>query len=418
MQEQSSRYAVGLDVGTTAVRCVVGHADGNSPVPTIIGVGSVPNTGMRKGVVVNMANTAQAIDKALEMAERMSGHQVNEVTASINGAHILGMSSRGVVAVGTQGHEISEEDLVRAEEAATVVQLPPNREILQVTPRSFKLDEQENIKDPVGMTGVRLEIDAYVITALTPNVKNLQKACEMTKTNASQMVVASLAGSRACLSEQQMENGVILIDFGGTTTNIAVFEEGDLQHVAVLPYGSVHVTNDLAIGLRTDLEAAEAIKLQYASANGSGKEAPKELTIKSGKEEHTFKTKDMDMVVEARLEEIFDLVREQLKLIGRDKKLPGGAVLVGGGARLNGLPEFVKDYLQLPARTGKLSGFSGVADKVDSPAYAAGIGLMLLDLEGVPSTGVQRGSERSPGLNTALKGATGGFRNLLKKLRT
>lgn len=418
MQEQSSRYAVGLDIGTTEVRCVVGHADGNSPAPTIIGVGSVPNTGMRKGVVVNMVNTAQAIDKALEAAERMSGHQVSEATVSINGAHVLGMSSRGVVAVGTQGHEITDDDLYRAEEAATVVQLPPNREILQVTPRSYKLDEQENIKDPVGMTGVRLEVDAYVITGLTPNVKNLQKACEMTKTNPAQTVLAGLAGARAVLSDQQIENGVVLIDFGGTTTNVAVFEEGDLQHVAVLPYGSVHVTNDLAIGLRTDLDVAEAIKLQHASAVGSDHDAPSEITIKVGKDEHTFKTRDMDMIVEARLEEIFELVQQQLKLIGRDKKLPGGAVLVGGGAQLKKLPEFVKDYLQLPARLGKLSGFSGVADKVDSPSYATVLGLMLLDLEGIPTTGLPQGSHNGQALNTALNGAAGGLRNLLKKFRT
>lgn len=418
MQEQSSRYAVGLDVGTTTVRCVVGHVDGNSPAPTIIGVGSVPNTGMRKGVVVNMVNTAQAIDKALEAAERMSGHQVNEATVSINGSHVLGMTSRGVVAVGTQGHEITEDDLLRAEEAATVVQLPANREILQVTPRAYQLDDQENIKDPVGMTGVRLEVDAYVITALAPHVKNLQKACEMTKTQARQTVLSALASSRSVLSEQQMENGVVLIDFGGTTTNLAVFEEGDLLHVAVLPFGSVHITNDLAIGLRTDLDIAEQVKIKHASAVSSGKDAPKEITVAVNKEEHTFKIKDVEMIVEARLEEIFDLVEGELKKIARAKKLPGGAVLVGGGAQLKGMSEFVKNYLQLPARLGRLNGFSGVADKVDNPSFAAVLGLMLLDLEGVSGAHHSAGDNDSNGLGTAVSGASSFIGNLLKKFRT
>src|SRR5687768_314543 len=171
MQEHT-RYGVGLDIGTTTVRCVVGHLDANSVQPNVIGVGSAPTSGMRKGSVVNIVNVAQSIDKALEAAERMAGHQIHDATVNINGSHIVGMSSKGVVAVSTHDHEITEEDLIRAEEAATVVQLPANREILQVTPRSFTLDGQENIKDPLGMSGVRLEIDAHVITALTPHVKN------------------------------------------------------------------------------------------------------------------------------------------------------------------------------------------------------------------------------------------------------
>lgn len=173
------RFAVGLDIGTTCVRCVIGSLDDASAAPTIVGVGESPNHGMRKGVVVNIVNTAQAIDKALEEAERMSGHQVDRATINVNGAHIVAMSSKGVVAVNSQDHEITEDDLLRAQEAATVVQLPANREILQVTPRSYRLDDQENLKDPLGMSGVRLEVDAHVITALGPNVKNLLKSLEM-----------------------------------------------------------------------------------------------------------------------------------------------------------------------------------------------------------------------------------------------
>ncbi|PLS81970.1 cell division protein FtsA [Candidatus Saccharibacteria bacterium] len=418
MQEQSSQYAVGLDVGTTTVRCVVGHIDGTSPVPTIIGVGTAENSGMRKGTVVNMVNTAQAIDKALEVAERMSGHQINEATVSVNGSHIIGMSSRGVVAVGTQSHEINQDDIFRAEEAATVVQLPANREILQVTPRSYQLDGQENIKDPMGMTGVRLEVDAHVITALVPHVKNLQKTCEMTQTMLHGMVPAGLAAARAVLSEQQMENGVILIDFGGTTTNIAVFEEGDLQHVSVLPLGSVQITNDLAIGLKTDLDIAEVVKLEHATAVKREANAPEELSVTVKDESYSFKTEDIDMIVEARLEEIFELINNELKSIGRAAKLPGGAVLVGGGANLHGIAQYCKQSLQLPARLGSLKGFGGVADKIENPSFATALGLMLLDTnsirakQGTTHTASEKGSAQN------LKNLSGHIGNLLKKFRT
>lgn len=381
--QELSRYAVGIDIGTTAVRCVVGHVDGGAQIPTIIGIGSAENNGMRKGVVVNLVGTAQAIDKALEEAERMSGHQVDGATLSINGSHIVGMSSRGVVAVGTQGHEINEDDLDRVEEAATVVQLPANREILEVTPRSYQLDGQENIKDPIGMNGVRLEVDAHVITALSPHMKNLLKAAEMTHTNVHRTVLSGLAAARALLTEQQMENGVVLVDIGGTTTNIAVYEEGDLQHVAVLPMGGVNITNDLAIGLKTDLDLAERLKLEHAVAMPAMRHDDHEMiTVQLEKEVHEFPTRDVDMIVEARLEEIFEHVNKELKSIGRSAKLPGGVVLCGGTANMKGIAEYAKEALQLPARVGKPSGFSGVAEKVDEPQFATALGLMLLDLEG------------------------------------
>lgn len=409
--QEVSRYAVGLDVGTTRVRCVVGHIDGAGQIPTIIGVSEQPNNGMRKGTVVNLVNTAQAIDKALEGAERMSGHQIHAATVSVNGSHIVGMSSRGVIAVGTGGHEINEDDIMRVEEAATVVQLPANREILDVTPRSYQLDGQDNIKDPVGMTGVRLEVDAHVITALTPHMKNLQKACEMTETMPHRIVLAGLASARAVLSEQQMENGVLLLDIGGTTTNVAVYEEGDLQHVAVLPVGGVNVTNDLAIGLKTDLDVAEALKLEHAVAVASLRKENKPLKVKVADKTHEFSADDVDMIVDARLEEIFELVNRELKSINRLAKLPGGVVLTGGGAMLRGIDEYAKHALQLSARIGHVSGFGGVTEKIDSPEYSAAAGLMLLDLEGGPVAPQQRsgkGSDLTGTLNT-LSGKVSGI---------
>lgn len=382
MQHDSSRYAVGIDIGTTKVRCVIGHIDGTGGGATIVGVGSAPNGGMRKGVVVNIVNTAQAIDKALEEAERMSGHQITGASISINGAHIVAMSSKGVVAVNAQNHEITEEDVARAGEAATVVQLPANREILQVTPRSYKLDDQDNIKDPLGMSGVRLEVDAHVITALGPNIKNLLKTLDMAQTTSHHVMVAGLAAAKAVITPQQMENGVAVIDIGGTTTNIVVFEEGDLQHVAVLPMGSVNITNDLAIGLRTDLDVAEAIKLQHASSvRTTGKEKAKDIDYKHAGQTLTFSVKDVEMIVEARLDDIFELIDKELKSIDRSGKLPGGIVLTGGGANLKHITDYAKEKLRLPARVAQMTSVGGVSESVAKPEFATALGLMLADFE-------------------------------------
>ncbi len=376
--QESSRYAVGLDIGTTNVRAVVAHLEGEGTKPNIIGVGIEPNTGMRKGTIVNLVSTAQAIDKALESVERMSGHQITSATVSVNGSHVVGMSSRGVIAV---GHEISEGDLDRVEEAATVVQLPANREILEVTPRAYQLDGQENIKDPIGMTGVRLEVDAHVITALSPHLKNIAKACEMTETKINHQMLAGLASAKAVVSEQQIENGVLVIDLGGSTTNIVVFEEGDLQHVAVLPVGSVNITNDLAIGLKTDLDVAEKVKVDHAVAVPTAhKNSSKKAVVKIAKKTHEFDVEEIDMIVDARLEEIFELVQKELQSIGRAAKLPGGVVVTGAGALLPGIDEYAKQALQLSARIGRPAGFGGLVDQVETPAFAAAVGLMSADM--------------------------------------
>lgn len=383
--QETSRYAIGLDVGTSHVRAVVGHFDEQTGVPTVVGVASEPNTGMRKGVVVNLVNTAQAIDKALEAAERMSGHQVNDATVSVNGSHIVGIASKGVIAVGSAGHEINSDDVARVEEAATVVQLPANREIVEVTPRSYQLDGQDNIKDPIGMTGVRLEVDAYVITALAPHVKNLEKACEMTETAINNMLLSGLGAARAVLTDQQMENGVLLVDMGSSTTNLVIFDEGDLLHVAVLPVGGNNITNDLAIGLKIDLDIAEKVKIEHAVAHSDLRRGKAEkVTVNIEGTKHEFATSDIDMIVDARLEEIFEQITAELKKVGRVAKLPGGVVLVGGGSELKGIADYAKQALNLSARVGKASGLGGVGDEVSNPSYATAVGLMLSDLTSEP----------------------------------
>ena len=378
MQESSS-YAVGLDIGTTKVRAVVAHLDSSTGVPTIVGIGQAANTGMRKGVVVNLQGPGHAIDEALGEAERMSGYQVHGATLSVNGSHILTTHADGMVAVSGADHEINPDDLDRLRDVATTGKVPANREILDVVPHSYKLDGQDNIKDPLGMTGTRLEIDAHVVSALTPYVANVEKAADSAQVQAHTVLPTAMAAARSVLSEQQRENGVAVIDLGGSTTSIAIYEEGDLQYVGVIPMGGTNVTNDLAIGLKTDPEVAEAVKLKHACAlSHSDTET---VTLKHGGEAHTFKTEDINEIVEARLEEIFEGVQHHLKKAGRAGKLPGGVVLVGGASKLKHMADYAKESLGLAARLGQPAGFGGVADDIDKAEFATAIGLMLIDSE-------------------------------------
>jgi cell division protein FtsA len=379
--QENSRHAVGIDIGTTAVRCVVAHIDSTTGVPTIVGVGVSPNSGMRKGMVVNLAGPARAIDDALGEAERMSGYQVDAATISINGAHILSTHADGMIAVGSSDHEITSEDIMRIEEVATLGKVPANREILQVVPHSYKLDGQDNIKNPISMTGTRLEIDAHVVSVLSPHLLNLQKASESAKVAPNSIVIAGVAAARAVLTEQQIENGVVLIDIGGATTNIAIYEEGDLQYAAVVPIGGVNITNDLAIGLKTDPEIAEQIKLEHASAVSRGDSSG--ISIKYNDEIYSFDTDDIDEIVEARLEELFEAINRELKRAGRAGRLPSGAVLTGGTAQLRGIADYTKESLGLAARIGITSGYGGVADGIDKPQFATAIGLMLIDADNI-----------------------------------
>ena len=412
MQEQS-RYAVGIDVGTTTVRCVVGHVDPATGTPTIVGVGQAPNSGMRKGTVVNLTGPAHAIDQALGEAERMSGYEVNEATISVNGAHILSTKADGMIAVGMADHEINDEDLHRLEEVATTGKVPANREILEVVPFSYTLDGQGGIKDPVGMTGTRLEINANVVSAMGPYVTNLQKTSEMATVAPNAIVASVVAASRSVLSEAQIESGVAVIDFGGATTSVAVFEEGDLQYVGVVPVGGVNITNDLAIGLKTDPEVAEKVKLQHGSA--VARKENEGVSVKQDKEVLTFNTEEIDEIVEARLEEIFDAVNKELKKAGRAGRLPSGVVLVGGSSNLKGIAEFAKNHLGVAARVGKATGFGGVADDIDKPQYATAVGLMLADVESAGHSNGGKAKKQPKG--DTLKSAGGILKGIFGKFK-
>lgn len=377
--QENSRYAVGIDIGSTTVRCVVGHLDPATGAPTIVGVGEAPNTGMRKGVIVNLQGPAQAIDTALGEAERMSGHQVDAGSVSINGAHILSTTADGMIAVGAADHQVDSEDIARLTEVATVGKVPANREILDVVPHSYRLDGQDNIKDPVGMSGTRLEISANVVSALAPNFAALHSALDLAKVAPRTITPSVVAAAQSVLGEQQLENGVAVIDLGGTTTGIAIFEEGDLQYTAVIPVGSNSLTNDLAIGLKTDPEIAEQVKLVHGSA--TKQDGSDQVSVKHEDQELSFARADVEEIIEARLEELFEAITKELKKAGRHAKLPSGVVLVGGGANLKGIVEYSREVLGLAVRLGAAKGFGGVAEQLDRPQFAAAAGLMLLDAQ-------------------------------------
>lgn len=378
--QDNSRYAVGIDIGTTTVRCVVGHIDGATGTPTIVGVGKAPNKGMRKGVVANLNGPAAAIDDALGEAERMSGYQVNGATVSINGQHILSTKADGMIAVGAMDHEINHDDIARLEEVATTGKIPANREIVEVVPHSYRLDGQDNIKDPIGMTGTRLEINANVISVLAPYLHNLQKAANMAKVDAHVIVPSVLASAKSVLSETQLENGVAVVDMGGATTSVAVFEEGDLQYVGVIPMGGANITNDLAIGLKTDPEIAEKVKL--AHANAGTRDSHTGVTIKEEGQTYSFDLAEIDEIIDARLEEIFEAIQKELKKAGRAGRLPSGVVLTGGTANIKSLADYAKSKLGVAARIGKNNGYGGVSEDAEKPEFATAVGLMTIDAEG------------------------------------
>jgi cell division protein FtsA len=395
-EKEAVQTYIGLDIGTSTVRCVIGMVDPADPGhPSVIGHGSAPNLGMRKGSVVHIDDVVDAVVQAVTEAERLSGIHVQRATVNINGSHVTGMDSRGVIAISANNREITADDRMRVEEAATIVQLPANREIIQVFAKNYRLDGQDNIKDPLGMHGVRLEVDTHIVTASTPNMRNLDAVLEKAKVSPTHHTVSSLAAAEAVLTRQQKESGTLLLDIGAGTTNMVIIEDGEVQYVAVLPIGGTHITNDLAIGLKTDLDVAEKVKVEHASLSASHKGGL--IKVSHEGKDHEFVRSDVTMITEARVEELLEYVDKELKKIHKSRKLPGGVVLVGGTAKLPGIAEFTREKLQLAARLGSLQPLGGLVDTVQDLSYTAAVGLMLLDMlllppemapDGEPNAGV------------------------------
>lgn len=404
--EEKSRFAVGLDIGTGFIRAVVGSINRDGSV-SVVGYNEAPSSGMRKGVVSDLTGPASAIDVALKPVEDMSGVQVNDAVVSVNGAHIMSAKVDGMIAVGAVDHEIDEADLDRVDATATTGKIPANREILDLVPHEYVLDGQGGIRDPLGMKGSRLEIKANVISGLTPYCENIRKTTNMAKVGTEQLVPSVVAAARAVLTEKQMENGVGVIDIGAATTGVAVFDEGDLQYVGVIPKGSNNVTNDLAMVLKTEPEVAEEIKCRFVSGVFGGSE--KDVVIKKGREELSFSRTEVDEVAEARLEEIFNDVRKELKKAGYDKRLPEGVVLTGGGSKLRDIDVYAKERIELAVRVGAPVELGGVGDAIIKPEYATAIGLMVLGIRNGGAGAVKKKSDKKE--KTGRSG--GGF---LKKL--
>ncbi|MDB5185388.1 MAG: Cell division protein FtsA [Candidatus Saccharibacteria bacterium] len=402
-------HFIGLDIGTSSVRCIVGMYDPNgSNGPSIIGHGSAPNQGMRRGAVVHVDDVADAIVHAVTEAERIAGVTIKRATVNVNGGHVEGINSQGVIAISAANREITVEDRMRVEEAATIVNLPANREIVQFFAKNYSLDGQRNIKDPVGMHGVRLEVDAHIVTASSPNLRNLDMALEKAEVAPSNHTISSLAAAEAVLTRQQKEAGTALLDIGAGTTNLIVFEDGEVQHIAVLPIGGQHITNDLAIGLRTDLDVAEAVKVQHADLHTN----PKKMNamVKVGDKAYNFQFETIELIIESRVEELLEYVDKELHKIKRSRKLPGGIVLTGGTAKIPGIDEFARDQLELSARIGKLQNVSGLVEAVEDASFVVPVGLMLLDMLLTPQAPAGQSKQNEGGMSGMLGNLFGRFK--------
>ncbi|MFH1671670.1 MAG: cell division protein FtsA [Candidatus Portnoybacteria bacterium] len=370
---------VGLDVGTCFIRTLVAKVKPDGSRPQIIGVGQAPSYGLRRGVVVDIEEAVRNISQSVQEAERSSGISIERVILGISGNHIASRSSKGVVAVSRADSEVSKEDVERAINAASAISVSSNREIFHVIPRSFLVDNQDRIKDPVGMNGVRLEVDALLIEGTAPYIKNLTKCISEVGLEIEELVLAPLAASRAGLSKRQKELGVLALDLGGGTAGLTIFEEGEFIHSCVLPVGSSHITNDIAIGLRSSIDLAEKVKLEYGSASSSeiGKKDMVDLSKLGLEEKGIIPRTELVRMIEARLCEILELANKELKMIDRQGLLPAGVVLLGGGAKMPGLVDLAKEELRLPAQIGFPLELDGISEEIDDPSFATVVGLVL-----------------------------------------
>ncbi|PID52178.1 MAG: cell division protein FtsA [Candidatus Moraniibacteriota bacterium] len=393
-----------IDLGSSVVRCVIADVAQEDGQVRVLGVGIVPAEGMRRGAVVDIGDAADSIAAAVEKAEQMSGEHVKNAIVSIGGAGITVNETQGVIAIGRADGEVIEDDVVRVIEAAQAISIPTNNDIIHVIPRSFRLDDQRDIKDPVGLRGVRLEVDAVIVEAPNNHVKNLTAAMERADVLIDDFIIEPLAAAESTLTKKQKELGVALVNLGASTTSIAVYEEGELMHTAVLPVGSDFITNDIAIGLRTEIDIAERVKFEYGSADMESidKKSIVDLSHIDERETEGVYHHHILEIINARLDEIFDLVVKELEKIGKDQLLPAGAVLTGGGAHMPHIVEFAKEKLRLPVSIGQPANLLGVVDHVDDSSYATVIGLVLWAMHGIDGGGTSFGSGAISGFSNGV----------------
>ena len=381
-----ARTVVGIDVGTTKVVTLVGEQGPDGQI-NILGVGLTPSKGIKKGIVVNVEEAVTSIVASVEKAERLSGYRIGSAYVGVAGGHIQAINSRGVVAIPRADREITAADLARALDAARAIAIPTQREIIHVIPRSYIVDGQEGIRDPIGLSGFRLEVEAHIVTGAVTAIQNLIKCVQRAGVEIDDLVLQPLASSEAVLSEAEKEMGVILVDCGGGTTDVAIFIDGSIWHTVVLPVGGNHISNDIAIVLRTPFDVAEYLKIRHgqsrpASDDGRNPEDDQiEVESFSGGRRRQVSRTLLHQVIEARVEEIFQMLRAEVRRVGYEGLLPAGVVLTGGTALLPGIEDVAREVLNLPVRIGIPTHLGGLADTIDSPAYATGVGLLRWGLK-------------------------------------
>ncbi|HEU0265534.1 MAG TPA: cell division protein FtsA [Geobacterales bacterium] len=372
---QRENLVVGLDIGTTKICAIVGSI--NDDGIDIVGIGTSPSRGLRKGVVINIESTVASIRKAIEEAELMAGCEIKSVYAGIAGGHIKGFNSQGIIAI--KNREVTPDDVKRVIEAAKAIAIPMDREVIHILPQEFIIDDQDGIREPLGMSGVRLEAKVHIVTGAVASAQNIIKSCNRAGLDVADIVLEQLASSEAVLSPDEKELGVALLDIGGGTADIAIFVDGAIKHTAVLSLGGNHLTNDIAVGLRTPMSEAEKIKKKYGCCMSSmvGKDETIEVPSVGGRKPRILSRKLLAEILEPRVEEIFMLVNREIVKSGFEDLIVSGVVLTGGTTILEGMPELAEQIFNLPVRRGLPQEIGGLVDVVNSPVYATGVGLVV-----------------------------------------
>jgi cell division protein FtsA len=374
MSNNKENLIVGLDIGTTKICAIVGNVTDEGL--DIVGIGTSPSKGLRKGVVINIESTVEAIRKALQEAELMAGCEIKTVFAGIAGGHIKGFNSQGVIAI--KNREVNNDDIRRVIDAAKAIAIPMDREVIHILPQEFIIDDQDGIKEPLGMSGVRLEAKVHIVTGAVASAQNIIKSCNRANVDVADIVLEQLASSEAVLSADEKELGVALIDIGGGTTDLAIFVDGAIKHTAVLSLGGNHLTNDIAVGLRTPMAEAEKIKQAYGCCLNSKVDKNESIEVPSvgGREPRVLSRQLLAEILEPRVEEVFTLVNREIVRSGYEDLIASGVVITGGTSILPGMPELAEQVFNLPVRRGVPQGIGGLTDVVNSPIYATGVGLV------------------------------------------
>ena len=372
---------VGIDVGTTKICTLVGEVDDRDRL-RIVGAGVVPSRGLRRGVIVSVDEATAVIRASIEKAERMSGYKIESAYVGVAGSHIQSLNTRGVVAIGRGDRPITQDDVDRAMEAARAVAVPHNREIIHAIPRAFWLDDQEGVPNPIGLMGFRLEVEAHIVTGATTSLRNLSTCIDKAGVGITDLVLQPLASAEAVLRADEREMGVVLVDAGGGTVDVAIFIEGSIWHSLVLPVGGNHITNDIAIGLRIPFELAEELKRQHGHALPESLDPEEVVEVRTFGQgtERLVSRYELATIIEARAEEMLEMILREIKRSGYDGLLPAGVVLTGGTAALPGLVELGQRVLNLPVRVGVPSDIEGLVEVINGPAYATGVGMLLWGL--------------------------------------